>query len=484
MPPGTQDPRTRAFTKTIVDPKWAADPKWQALPEAQRNDLAFMLPPEEDLDRIALFAPPAPGHSWYSWPGGIEQASISGPLGTPAKTHDDRRDATWNDIVALGPDVVKACLAWWRQAVALGPLPEDDETDEEDDRSSSYNWPCAGCNRKRYIYFWGFGKDGRLYKHLQVQKKDSSDRWQIFNKWGTNLTFVWRPSEGQWIAGFDVGDWFTQNKMAVAAGIQIACQAIITVVSLGTAAPGTVLATAATLSAVFAANQALGAAMTGIATGNWDAALASVYKMGAALADVPEVKEAIGKSQEMKDFLSSEPMRAVAKVTAGMKWPPSPEDLVRRAGELAFQIPMGVDFLKKARESMPDNVRPFFDMAWSKGKAAVEVRAKVPWYGQGAWDFGMMMGALADARSAITNVQYGGEATLTVSQSLAIAKQRAYQKEPSVKQILEEKAGVKAPRRLPPDGSRSPKPASEAGGKGAIAIGLVVLVLVAWFFFR
>lgn len=472
LPAGAQDPRTRAFTEVVMDPAYVSNPNDPF--DGLKRELAKR-PPDEDLDRIALFAPPAPGFTAYTWPGGV----AAKPDGT---------DATWADIEALGQGAVDSSLGWWRQAVALGPLPEDDEYDEEETREPSYNWPCSGCNRTRKIYFWGYGKDGKLFKQMQLQKKDSFDNWRIFNKWGQNLTYVFHPDKGTWEAGFDFGDWFVQNRMKVIAGIQVAFQAVVMALSFGTAAPGTVLSTMATTSAILASQNALQGALNGIASGNFDAALSSIYNMGAALANIPEIKDAVAKSKDLQDFLKSEPMQVMAKVTDGMKFPPKPEDVLKRAAQLADQLGgLSPDLLKTARSQVPDQLLPFFDMAWHKGSKAIIDRAKIPWYAQGVYDFGAVLGTVAEnslmARAAA--VQMDPNAAYTYKQALAISKQMAEQggSQLTVKQVLEGKAGIKLPRRLPKDGSRSPKPASEKTGLGTIVI-LVLLAVAVFFFFR
>lgn len=475
LPPGYTDPRVRAFTRSILDPKWEGNPEWKALPEGEKQNLIYQIPPSEDLDRVALFAPPAPGYNGFTWPGGVG-------------LNVDGREGTWADIAALGEGAVKSSLAWWRQAVALGPLPEDDEYLETEARDPSFNWPKGGTNRTRKIYFWGYGKDGRLYQHMQLQKQDSFDNWKIFNQWAQNLTYVKDPVSGKWIAGWDFGDWFTQNKVTITAGIQIAFQAIVTVLSLGTAAPGTALSTAATVGAVFAANQALGAAMTGIATGDWGKALESIYKMASDLASVPEVKAALAENKDLAAFVKSEPVQTIGKITAGMKWPPTLEDMVKRAGILAKDIPITPDLLKAARDQVPDTQKIWFDVAFQKGKDAVadRVAGLVPWYAQGTWDYAATLGAFVDAKTYFGNVVKSGayEKQLTVAQTLAMLKQSVSQNAAqSWRQVLNQNAGIRAPKFLPSKDSRSPKPESEQGGLGAVAL-LVLLVVAAFFFFR
>lgn len=476
LPPGATDPRVRAFTKSIVDPQWTNNPQWQALPDGEKQNIIYRIPPPEDLDRVALFAPPAPGYNAFTWPGG------------PGGGEDD---PSWANIVALGDGAVKSSLSWWRQALALGPLPEDDEYTETETREPSYGWPKNGTNRTRKIYFWGYGKDGKLYQHMQLQKQDSFDNWKIFNQWGQNLTFV-KQSDGRWVAGWDFGDWFTQNKLGITAGIQIVFQALVTALSLGTAAPGTALATAATVGAVLAANQALQGVFTGIATGDWNAALASMIKMATDLASVPEVKAALDKNKDIADFVKSEPVQTVGKITAGMKWPPTLQEMVNRAGVLAKDIPITPDLLKTARAQVPDQMRVWFDVAYQKGKDAVSDRVNglVPWYAQGTWDYAATLGAFVDAKTYYGNVAKSGagEQQYTLAQTIAMMKQQVQQGGTDTwRQALNQTAGVKAPKHLPGKDSRSPPPASEKSGLGGLLVGgglIALLVLAARFFLR
>lgn len=406
--PGTTDPRTRSFTAAILDPALVAQ-----YGEEQVKQLSYagLVPPPEDLDRVALFAPPP-----INWPGGTFSwldTTSDGPL--PDGSY---RDPTWQDVEKAGtkigrPDLdalaTRSSLAWWRHAYALGPLPDDTETVDLPG-SSSYNWPEGDPSRwfqtvpnlRRDIYFWGFGKDGRLYKHLQVQKQDSNGVWHIFNQWGQDLTFVWQPETHQWIAGFDFGDWATQHKQDIISGLQIGMQiamSVIPVVSAVNVAAGAIgatffgvsqlglsVSTQATLSALtlaLSAQRAFIEAMTALAGGDFGQALSKFGLMAGNLSkmtiDTSQVSQAFDK------IAKSDAFKAYAKLV-GAEQTTDVGILVNKGKEYVAKVQAlkakgdqilqgGTDAYKQARELLPEQLRGDFDRWVSEGTAQAKSMA-------------------------------------------------------------------------------------------------------------
>lgn len=412
LSPGMTDPRVRSFTAAILDPNLVAQFGEDAVKQA---GISGLVPPPEDLDRVALFAPPPISGDWP----GFQWLDITGE--PDAKLPDGSyRDPTWADVQKAGtligrPDLdgeaVKSCLAWWRQAYALGPLPED-EQGVDDPRSSSWNWPLAHGqtstdNFIRRIYFWGFGKDGRLYKHMQVQKSDGFGNWHIFNQYGQNLTFVWNGS--QWLAGWDFGDWFTQNKVTIVKGLQLAVTAVIMCIPFASAAVGAVagvlfgvsnfglsIGVATAIGSAVAAQQAFIAAMTAIAKGDLGEAFKYFSNMVTDLGSVPVNGDAKLFPPEFTAFVQNPAVQGLAKVVEQAK-AGDINSIVKKAAELGGSVvKMGTAEIYAARSLVSPELIPWFDRAAREGGAALARRGSVPWYAIGVHDFGTAIGTLAD----------------------------------------------------------------------------------------
>lgn len=428
LDPGTTDPRVRSFTNAIPDPDLVAQYGFDAV---QMIGVAGMVPPPEDLDRVALFAPPPISGEWsvFTWPAGPMAASKA-QVGQTAQSVDDARDATWADIqnagTAIGrPDLnalaVKSSLAWWRQAYALGPLPEDEQGVDEPG-SVSYGWSPGGYafdpDYYRRIYFWGFGKDGKLYQHMQLQKGiDPARGWIIFNKWGEDLTFVWNGS--QWTAGWDFGDWFTQNKVSIVAGLQLAVTAAFAMVPVANAAIGIIASTVfgitsyglsagltAAMASALTAQQFFISGMLAIAKGDINAAFSAFTQMAKNLSNVPIPSSGATVPPELQALVSNPAVKSLAKVVEATGGSGDINVIVQKSAELAKAgvIKFGQQELAQARTLVPPSLQPWFDMAAQKGAMAlgdrVNALGSAAWYAGGVYDFGTAMGTLANPESA------------------------------------------------------------------------------------
>ena len=409
LPPGYTDPRVRSFTQAILDPNLVAIHGVEAV---RQLGISGLVPPPEDLDRVALFAPPPINGAWsvFAWLDMTKE---------PPRADGSYRDPTWADVQSAGsvigrPDLndvaVRSSLAWWRQAYAAGPLPED-EQGIDDPRSDSYAWPSnrADPNMYRRIFFWGYGKDGRLYKHMQLQKQDGFGNWRIFNKWGQNLTFVWNGS--QWLAGWDAGDWFTQNKKAIISGVQLAVTAVVACIPFAGAAVAGIAATlfgvsqfglslgvTTAIAGAVAAQQTFMIGMQAIAKGDMGAAFKAFAEMAGDLGGIPITGDPKLIPTEFKEFASNPAIQSIAKVMAGAGTG-DPSALMAKAAELGgVVVKVGQAEIIEARKLIPQEVRPFFDRAVREGGQALQ--RKVPWYAEGTHTLGMVMGTLANPQTA------------------------------------------------------------------------------------
>lgn len=426
MSPGSTDPRVRSFTRGVPDLELVAKYGFDAVTQL---GVVGLVPPDDDLDRVALFAPPP-----INWPGGSFSwldTTSNGPL--PDGSY---RDPTWVDVQRAGSAIgkpeldalaVKSTLAWWRQAYALGPLPEDEQ---ELDVQGSETWDWPGTNvggtggpgnpqTIRRIYWWGYGKDGVLYKHMQLQKNDFFGNFHIYNKWGQDLTFVFHPENGQWIAGWDFGDWFTQNKVSIVKGIQLAVTAVLMCVPFAGAAVGAVasllfgvsqfglsIGVSAAIGSAIAAQQAFIAGMTAIANGDINAAFKYFSNMVTDLGQVPINGDAKLLPPEFQAFVNNPSVQALAK-TVQQAGSGDINALVSKGAELAKAavIKVGQEEVWQARALVPSNLKPWFDMAVAKGGQALTDRAamlgKAAWYAAGVHDFGTTIGAMANPSTAL-----------------------------------------------------------------------------------
>lgn len=422
LPPGYTDPRVRSFTKGVPDPALVAQYGFDAVTQI---GVLGLVPVDEDLNRVAIFVPPP-----LNWPGSQFtwlDTTPSGPL--PDGSY---REPTWADVQRAGtaigrPDLdalaVKSSIAWWRQAYALGPLPED-EQELDVEGSETWNWPpgtegdtLSGPQMIRRIYFWGYGKDGKLYKHMQLQKGRST--FAIYNKWGQDLTFVFRPESGQWIAGWDFGDWFTQNKEAIVKGIQLAVTAAMMCIPFANAAVGVVggllfgatqyglsLGTAAAIGAAVTAQQAFVAGMTAVAKGDLGEAFKYFSNMATSLAKVPVNGAPQILPAEFQQFVQNPAIQAMAKTVQAVGTGDI-NALVQKGAELAkaAAIKVGQEEVWQARALVPGNLKPWFDIAVAKGGAAlaqrVDMLGKAAWYAAGVHDFGTTIGAMANPASVL-----------------------------------------------------------------------------------
>jgi hypothetical protein len=419
LAPGTTDPRVRAFTAAILDPDLVA--KYGADAVAQLG-YAGLVPPEEDLDRVALFTPPP-----INWPGQYYQWLDPTTWPDGQLPDGSYRDPTWADVQLAGtrigrPDLdalaVKSSLAWWRQAYALGPLPEDQQYPDTEG-SETWNWPGTasfhgiqtGGNGEpqvvREIYFWGFGKDGKLYQHMQLQKNGWWNTFFIYNKWGQDLTFV--KQNGQWIAGWDFGDWFTQNKQIIIADLELATSAILMCLPFANAAAGFIAGTlfgisqfglsigvAAAISAAETAQQAFIAGMIAVAKGDLSAAYKYFANMVASLDKVPIPGSPDSIPNQLKEFVASTPVKQLAAVIKETG-DGDPSVLVKKAIEMgkAKLVSLAPADLFEARKMIPEQLRPWFDRATKEGASALS-RIDVPWYAKGVHDFGTVLGTIAN----------------------------------------------------------------------------------------
>lgn len=424
MQPGSTDPRVRSFTRGVPD---AALVEKYGFDAVIQLGVIGLVPVEDDLDRVALFAPPP-----VNWPGAQFtwlDTTANGPL--PDGSY---RDPTWADVLRAGtaigrPDLdalaVKSSFAWWRQAYALGPLPED-EQELDSDGSETWGWPHTGVANTggpgepqmlRRIYWWGYGKDGKLYQHMQLQKNDYFGRFHIYSKWGSNLTFVLQ--NGQWIAGWDFGDWFTQNKAQIVKGVQLAITAAMMCIPFAGAAVGAIgsllfgvsqlglsLGVTAAIGSAVAAQQAFIAGMTAIAKGDLGQAFKYFSNMVTDLGSLPINGDAKLIPPEFQAFVHNPAIQAMAQ-TVRAAAAGDVSSLAHTGAELAKAavIKMGAAEVWQARALVPPNLKPWFDVAAAKGGAALEARVemlgKAAWYAAGVHDFGTAIGAMANPGSVL-----------------------------------------------------------------------------------
>lgn len=424
--PGATDPRVRSFTRGVPDPALVEKYGFDAVTQLGAMGL---VPPDDDLNRVALFAPPP-----LDWPGAQFtwlDTTPEGPL--PDGSY---REPVWADVLRAGtaigrPDLdalaVKSSIAWWRQAYALGPLPEDEQA-LDTPGSETWGWPGTNISNTggpgvpetlRRIYWWGYGKDGKLYKHMQLQKNDFFGGFHIYNKWAQNLTFVWRPEKGQWIAGWDFGDWFTQNKVEIVKGVQLAITAAMMCIPFAGAAVAAVgsilfgvssfglsLGVTTALTGAVAAQQAFVAGMVAIAKGDLGQAFKYFSNMVTDLGSIPVAGDAKLLPPEFQAFVNNPAIQAMAKTVAAAG-AGDINSLVTKGAELAKAqaIKMGAAEIWQARALVPPNLKPWFDVAVAKGGAALEQRAailgKAEWYASGVHDFGTTIGSMANPSTVL-----------------------------------------------------------------------------------
>ena len=428
LPPGYQDVRTRIFTFDGGDPVLAQ-------------------PRDEDLNRIALFAPIFPGY----WDGvspvdfkarGSNYGLFMNALAAGGGGYDDgiwaeKRwinnvltdspgfivDPPWNwgTVERLGPDGPKLALAWWRQALALGGLPEDEEFFTGPSHPA-YDWPTKGSNQARQIYFWRFDNDesgkaptGKLKKVMQLQKFDVTDgHWRVFNKWGHDLTFEWDPTKEQWTAGFDFGRWWVDHRGDIANAVTFAASALITVLSFGTGA-----GVGAAIGAALAAQSACIEGMKKLVSGDIGGAWGSFQKMAGNLSQIPiSADGAMQIPKELTNLIANDAFKEFSKVVAFANTT-DPSKLIRKAWELggAGKLFTEVNPLTKeiervaatkvmgqAKALIEPQLRAFFNKGSIESLAADFGRGTIPWYAQSAFDFGATMSSAAVA-STLTDVQ-------------------------------------------------------------------------------
>lgn len=376
--PGSMDPRIRSFTK-IGEMK-------QVGPLVQ-----VPTPPAEDLDRIALMFAMLDG-------GGTHSAHDFGEW--DGYTHVPK----WTD---LGPDDQSTATLIWAQAVALGTLPEDTQSDTPTSLEWA-NWPEPNQPERRvYLWVW-VPQNKKLYKHMQVQKRDSKGAWHVFNKWGQNLTFVWRPEINAWQAGWDLGDWFVQNARDIAMGIQMAVYAVISVMTLGAGS-----SVAAAAGAAFAAQKAMVAGMQAIVTGDLGKAALSFVSvatnieaagkaggvdLGGKLADaVPDAVRDLANSNAMKSLASVlGDAASAAKQIGDLKLP----DFFKSAAALAPNLTTPTEAeLAQARDTVPEHLRVWFDFGLRDARNRNADTAGVPWYATSAYAIGAVLGEIEHQRN-------------------------------------------------------------------------------------
>jgi hypothetical protein len=311
---------------------------------------------------------------------------------------------------------------------ANGPLPED----QIGELGTAPNWPDQGDNLEQQIFGWAaktIGWDGyvrhyELRKVLQVQKwSNKQNKWVVYNQWGQDLTYNQDPITQKWSAGADVGTWLNAHGAEIFAAYNAVFSAIAAMTGYG-----------AVIGALQASMKAL--AITA-ATGNFDQIVKAIGNVAGVMAGLPGVAEfgaellkaggavisdvfvgavsrdvitavlsaegkvetVVGKTKELMQFAEK---NLAALKQAGIPpaaWPP---------GVLRTVTTIEAD-IKGVRENMtPDHLKPWFDRAVAKGRAALadniyKPGQPVPYYAKGTWDQALSLGTMVNVAKAIEN---------------------------------------------------------------------------------
>lgn len=416
--PGFCDPRVRAFTKT------------------QGGE-----PPTEDLDRIALlsaldfsFSFKAPPGAWdaVTWETlSLDRAWILGGAYQGPKGTQHAKDVALQMNDREGAQHL--VLELWDQLVSLGPLPEDAELDA---RSGDpwFDWPDKGKNRTRLIYFWQFKKDSTVEKCMQVQKYDPDaddgaggrGAWRIFNQWGEDLTYVYKPNERAWVAGFDLGEWFRENTTAIITAAQLAMSVLEVAITFGAAAPGVAAANLATLAAAQAAQKAAIEGMKSMAQEDAAGAAKAFGEAGAALAANAPIADALAKTgAQIENLVGRGTVSQFAKLVAEAK-SFELDAILEKARAIGGSMPQISSFvLDQALAQLPPESVIWFRWGRDAAKAgdALDLLEHVPFYGRSPFSYGAALGALELAQEHSIVEAMDPEATMTWRQALARSQQ-------------------------------------------------------------
>lgn len=376
--------------------------------------------------QLPAIGPAPPMVARVELPARIEDLdTLAGLTGPPYKDleHGFGYDK-WSDFVGaygvLGQAKAASLFALFR---AFGALPEDAQF--QDDASQPwYGWPSGSDHLTREIFVWAYGPNA-LYQQMQVQKYDErAQRWRVFNKWGQDLMFARARGSDAWTAGWDFGDWFVQHAQEFGQAMQLAVSAVIAVMSFGAGTP-IVAATAAAM----AVQRAFVAAMTGIATGDFGAAMAGFVSLGASLAGV----NAAAGGELLKNLppefqqLAQQPaMKQVGALVASAQSSDLGK-LITQAVAIGKTLePVTAATIANAKTMVPDNLRPWLERGFAAGASFnVSTRANVPWYGLGAYDFGASLGAVAGAQAAVKATKVRGGGGGPALDTLPLEQQRA-----------------------------------------------------------
>jgi hypothetical protein len=384
LPAGVTQPEERSFDAAmewgdVVDIPNFLEVYGLTPQDLEKLNELDMWPPPQDLDRIAKWARPA-------WSSAFAPPSWNAVL--------EQNKAPYLNRVAA--------LKLWKQAHDLGALNEDAQG--ESPPGATRDWPDAGKNDERRIYVWSFDDvrdpHTRVRKAMQIQKFDQAKgEWRIFNQWGQDLTFEWKPDKQKWEAGFNLGDWLSQHASEVLTGIQIAFWALATAVSFGAAGPAGAAAAGVTSSL----QQAAVKGMEGLRDGDVNKLLSAIKDMqqqAGKLADNPLFAKA-DLSPALKSFVESKGAKFLADAFGSAKSVALP-DLVSRAHELFKSLGLSKDAFKQEianvrAQLVPPWLRTWFDKGVSAGIQAPTFRGAIPWYGQPFYDVGAVYGsALAE----------------------------------------------------------------------------------------
>jgi hypothetical protein len=311
---------------------------------------------------------------------------------------------------------------------ANGPLPED----QIGQLGTAPNWPQQGDNLEQKVFSWAaktIGWDNyvrhyELRKVLQVQKwSNAQNKWVVYNQWGQDLTYNQDPITGVWSAGADVGTWLNAHGAEIFAVYNVVFTAIAAMTGYG---------------AVIGGLQASMKALANVAAkGDWNQIVKAIGGVASAMANLPGVAEfgdallkaggsvisdvfvgAVSKDvitvvmsaeskvekivDKTKELMQIAETNLAALRQAGIPpaaWPPG---VLRTVGTIEADI-------KGVRENFtPDHLKPWFDKAVAKGRAALANNLfnpghPVPYYAQGIWDQGLTLGTMVNVRHAIEN---------------------------------------------------------------------------------
>lgn len=312
---------------------------------------------------------------------------------------------------------------------ANGPLPED----QIGELGAAPNWPQQDDNLQQNVFVWAaktIGWDGyvrhyELRKVLQVQKWSyAQQKWFVYNQYGHDLTYNQDPKTGVWSAGADVGEWLNAHGAEIFAAFNAFFTAVSAMTGYG---------------AVIGALQASMKALAVVAAkGDFDQLIVAVANVAGAMAGLPGVAE-FGKEflkaggsvlsdvflgPVSKDVLTSvlsaggKVEQVVSKTKELMKLAEDKAAALRKAGfpEVSRTAGQIENDIKTTREFLvPEHLKPWFDKAVAKGRAALasdmyKPGQPVPYYAKGTWDQALSLGTMVNIAKSRPAPAYAGTA--------------------------------------------------------------------------